>query len=159
MAVTSHVYPKAQDAINKKTISLTGDTFKVGLCTGDASAWTSTQQAYQYISDITGAYTEVVTGGGYTSGYSGRVTLSTLTLTITGNKEVWTCTSPAPISFGSSTTISARCMFVADYTIGSTDANTPVVAIIDFGGTVASTAGAYTYTVDAVNGLAYWNAV
>lgn len=158
MAVTSHVYPKAIDAINKKTISLTGDTFKVGLCTGDASAWTGTQEAFQFISDITGAYTEVVTGGGYTAGYAGRVALSTLTLTITGNKEVWTCTSPAPISFGATTTISARSMFVADYSIGTTDANTPVIAIIDFGTTVASTSGAYTYTVDATNGLAAWTA-
>lgn len=159
MAVTSHVYPKAIDAINKKTISLTGDTFKVGLCTGDASTWGSTQEAYQFIADVTGAYTEVSTGGGYTAGYAGRVALSTLTLTITGNKEVWTCTSPAPISFGSTTTISARSMFIADYSIGTTDANTPVIAIIDFGTTVASTAGAYTYTVDGTNGLAFWTAV
>jgi hypothetical protein len=159
MAVTSHVYPKALDAINKKTISLTGDTFKVGLCTGSAAVWGATQEAYQFISDITGAYTEVATGGGYTSGYSGRVALSTLTLTISGNKEVWTCTSPAPISFGATTTISAQSMFVADYSIGTTDANTPVICIIDFGATVSSTSGAYTYTVDPTNGLAFWTAV
>jgi hypothetical protein len=158
MAVTSHVYPKAIDAINKKTINLTTDTFKVGLCTGSAATWGATQEAYQFISDITGAYTEVVTGGGYTSGYAGRLALTTLTLTISGNKEVWTCTAPAPISFGTTTTISAASMFIADYTIGTTDATTPVIAIIDFGQTVTSTAAAFTYTVDAVNGLAAWTA-
>jgi hypothetical protein len=158
MAVTSHVYPKAIDAINKKTVNLTADTFKVGLCTASAATWGATQEAYQYISDITTAYTEVSTGGGYTSGYAGRLALVTLTLTITTNKEVWTCTSPAPISFGSTTTIAAASMFVADYSIGSTDANTPVIAIIDFGQTVTSTAAAFTYTVDAVNGLAAWTA-
>lgn len=154
----SHIYPKAIDAIAKKTISLTADTFKVGLCTGDASAWTATQQAFQFISSVTGAYTEVVTGGGYTAGYAGRLALTTLTLTVTGANEVWTCTSPAPISFGSTTTISARSMFIADYTIGTTDANTPVIAIIDFGGTVTSTAGAFTYTVDPSLGLAQFAA-
>lgn len=158
MAVTSHIYPKAIDAINKKTVSLTADTFKVGLCTGSAATWGSTQQAYQFISDVTGAYTEVATGGGYTSGYAGRLALTTLTLTVTTNKEVWTCTSPAPISFGSTTTISAQSMFIADYSIGTTDANTPVIAIIDFGATVVSTAGAYTYTVDPTNGLVAWTA-
>lgn len=158
MAVTSHVYPKALDAIAKKTINLTSDTFKVGLCTGDASAWTSTQQAFQFISAITGAYTEVTTGGGYTAGYAGRLALTTLTLTVSTNKETWTCTSPAPISFGSTTTISARSMFIADYSIGASDTDTPVIAIIDFGGTVTSTAGAFTYTVDPSLGLAQFTA-
>jgi hypothetical protein len=152
MAVTSHVYPLAIDAINKKTINLTTDTFICGLCTGSAATWGSTQEAYQYVSAITGAYTECTS-----SGYA-RVTLTTLTLTITGNKEVWTCTSPAPISWGTTITLSAASMFVYDNTVGSGDSTHPVIAIIDFGGTVASTSGAYTFTVDPVNGLAAWTA-
>lgn len=158
MAVTSHVYPNAQYLLGTKAINLTSDTFKVGLLVNSTATWGSTQQAYQYISAVTGAYTEVATGGGYTSGYSGRVGLTTLTFSNNSpaGKNVWTCTSPAPISFGATTTISAAAMFVADYSIGSSDTNTPVIAIIDFGGTVASSSGAWTYTVDSVNGLAVW---
>ena len=69
----------------------------------------------------------------------------------------------SPISFGASTTISAASMFIYDKTAptnpNTTDANSWAVAIIDFGGTVSSTAGAFTYTVAASpNGLAYWTA-
>jgi len=162
MAVTSHLYPKLMVPLgNAKTIDLDGDSFKTGLCTGDASAWTTTQWAYQYVSDITGAYTEVTTGGGYTSGYANRVTLTTVTFTqqSAGNANIvsWTCTAPAPISFGASTTITARSMFINDQTIGAADASTPVVVIIDFGQNVSSTSGAFTYTVATTpNGLAYW---
>jgi hypothetical protein len=156
------MYPKFIDNLNKKNVSLTADSFKVGLCTGDASAWTATQQAYQFVADITGAYTEVITGGGYTSGFANRLALTTLTLT-TGTApgtDKWTCTAPAPISFGASTTITARSMFIVDITANaaSTDANAYVACIIDFGANVISTAGAFTYTVDPTNGLALFTA-
>lgn len=151
MSVTSHVYPYAQQLLGTKAISLTGDTFKVGLCTASAATWGSTQQAYKWVSDITTAYTEV-TSGGYA-----RVTLTTLTYTQGTDANVWTCTNPAPISFGSSITLAAASMFVFDSSIGAgVDSATPVISIIDFGGTVTSTAGAWTYTVDPTNGLAYW---
>jgi hypothetical protein len=152
MAVTSHVYPQALDAIALKTINLTTDTFMCGLCTASAATWGSTQEAYQYVSAVTGAYTEVTS-----SGYA-RVTLTTLTYTVSANKAVWTCTSPAPISWGSSITLSAASMFVYDNTVGSGDSTHPVICIIDFGGTVASTSGAWTFTVDPTNGLAAWTA-
>jgi hypothetical protein len=69
---------------------------------------------------------------------------------------VWTCTAPAPISFGASTTITARTMFLYDKTANAAAADTSSWApvIIDFGLSVSSTAGAFTYTVDATNGLA-----
>jgi hypothetical protein len=152
MAVTSHVYPLAENAINAKTISLTADTFVCGLCTQSAAAWGSTQQAYQYVSQVTAAYTECVNVG-----YA-RVTLTTMTLTVTGNKVVWTCTAPAPVSWGGSVSISAACLFVYDATVGSGDSSHPVIAITDFGQTIASTDSAYTFTPDPVNGFAYWTA-
>jgi hypothetical protein len=162
MAVTSHVYPKFIDQLNKKAVSLTADTYKAGLCTGDASAWTATQQVFQFVSDITTAYTEVTTGGGYTSGFANRQALTTFTLT-TGTApgtDKWTCTSPAPISFGATATISARSMFIFSTTANgaTTDANAWVACIIDFGVTVVSTAGPFTYTVDPTNGLALFTA-
>jgi hypothetical protein len=146
------VYPYAIQQIGLKAISLTADTFKVGLCTASAATWGATQEAYKFVSDITTAYTEVVTGG-----YA-RVTLTTLTYSSGSGtaKNVWTCTSPAPISFGASITLAAASMFVYDFSVGGTDATCPVICIVDFGGTVTSTAGPWTYTVDAVNGLAAW---
>ncbi len=156
MAVTSHVYPKAMTAINKGTINLAVTTsspvFKALLCTGDASTWGATQEAYQYVSDITGAYTEVAGGGDYAR----TAAFVTCTVTNSGATTIWKCTSPAPITFGAAVTISARSMFIYTTQVGSADASYPVIAVIDFGTTVASTAGAYTYTEDATNGLVVW---
>ena len=151
MAVTSHLYPYAQQQINEKAISLTADSFHMGLLVNSAATWGATQEAYQFVSAVTGAYTEVTS-----SGYA-RVTLTTCTVTYSGAKTTWTCTAPAPISFGSSITLAAAAGFIFDSTIGGgVDSATPVIAIIDFGGTVSSSAGAWTYTVDPVNGLASW---
>ena len=155
MAVTSHVYPKFINAVNSKTINLAvsagSPAFIAGLCTASAATWGATQEAYQFVSDITGAYTEV-TGGGYAR----TAAFTTATLTVSGAKDIWTVTSPAPISFGSSVTISAASMFIYTTQVGSGDSTYPVACIIDFGGTVTSTAGAFTYTVDPTNGLAAW---
>jgi hypothetical protein len=63
----------------------------------------------------------------------------------------WTCTSP--ISWGASITLSAASMVIFDHTVGGTDATSPVICAIDFGQTVTSTAGAWTYTVDPSLGL------
>lgn len=148
MAVTAHIYPYAIDQIGKKAINLTSDTFKALLMTGSAATWGATQEAYQFVSTVIAAYTEV-TGGGYA-----RVTLASPTYTFSGNVNTWSCASP--ISFGASVTISAASMLIFDSSIGGgVDSATPVVSIIDFGGTVSSTAGAWTYTVSG-SGLATW---
>jgi len=169
MAVTSHVYPTALSvwAPGSATVATclnpTTDTIAAGLCTASAATWGATQWAYAYVNAVTGAYTEVTTGGGYTSGYANRQALTTFTwgITATANVLMWTCTSPSPISFGASTTISAASMFLYDKTghSASADTNSWAIAIIDFGGTVSSTSGAFTYTVaSSPNGLAYWTA-
>ena len=68
--------------IGTKAIDLTADTFTAGLMTGDAAAWaTGTVWGYQFVSAVTGAYTEISTVGTYTAGYAGRVALTTLTFT------------------------------------------------------------------------------
>lgn len=166
MAVTAHVPPKVIAAMAGSTaINLTSDTFTAGLMTGTLGAWaTGTVWGYVFASDFTGAYTEISTVGTYTAGYAGRVALLTLTLTTQAatndNISSWTCTSPAPIAFGGgAASISARTMFINDKTAkgSSSDANSYVITIIDFGATVSSTAGAYTYTVAATpNGLVYF---
>ena len=151
MAVTSHVYPYAVQQINKALLdihSTSAGVFKMGLCTSSAATWGATQQAYKFVSDITGAYTEVSSGG-----YA-RVSLTSITLTQGTDNNVWSCSSP--ISFGSSITLSAASAFVYTTLIGSGDSSYPVIAIIDFGTTVTSSAGAWTYTVDPTNGLVVW---
>jgi hypothetical protein len=172
MAVTSHLYPNAAlkwapGAVASPTncINPTTDTFAAGLCTASAATWAATQWAYVFVSSVTAAYTEVTTGGGYTSGWANRQALTTFTYAVTGtaNINMWTCTAPSPISFGATATISAACMFIYDKTAptnpNTTDANSWVVWISDFGQTVVSTAGPFAYTVAATpNGLAYWTA-
>lgn len=148
MSVTPHVMPYAIDQIGKKAISLTGDTFQAYLSGTAISTWGSTQEAYKFVSDFLTPYPEV-SGGGYA-----RVTLAGLLFTYSAEKNIWTCTSP--ISFGASVTISAASMVIFDHTVGGTDATSPVITAIDFGGTVTSTSGPWTYTVDGTNGLAYW---
>ena len=122
----------------------------MGLLVNSAATWGATQEAYQFVSAVTGAYTEVTS-----SGYA-RVALTTCTVTFSGTKTTWTCTAPAPISFGSSITLAASAGFIYDSSVGSADASYPVIAVIDFGGTVNSASGAWTYTADPVNGLCSW---
>lgn len=128
--------------------STSAGAFKIGLCTSAAATWGATQQAYQFVSTVTGAYTEVSSGG-----YA-RQSLTSITLTQGTDKNVWTCASP--ISFGSSITLSAASAFVYTTLIGSGDSSFPVIAVIDFGGTFSSTSSLWEYTVNATNGLAYW---
>ena len=165
MTVTAHVLPKVMVLWATKIIAPTADTMTAALCTGDSSAWTTgTVWGRQFASDITAAYTEISTVGTYTAGYAGRVALTTFTCTrqaaTNDNIVSWTCTSPAPIAFGGgSASISARTLFINNKTAGSatSDANSNVMTVIDFGQTVSSTSGAYTYTVAAApNGLLYW---
>ena len=150
--MTSHCFPYAAQQINKGLLdihSTSAGAFKIGLCTASAATWGATQQAYQFVSSITAAYTEVSSGG-----YA-RQSLTGITLTQGTDSNVWTCTSP--ISFGASITLSAASAFVYTTLIGSADASYPVISIIDFGGTVSSSAGPWTYTVDPVNGLVVWS--
>lgn len=163
MAVTSHVYPNWIKVLAQKPTNspdMDGDTFAAGLCTTASATWAATQWAYVFASDIVTAYTEVTTGGGYTSGYANRqaVAAPTFALGSANNIYKWTCTSP--ISFGATTTITAATMFIYDKTANAAAADTSswVPWSTDFGGNVISTAGAFTYTLDATNGLAFWTA-
>lgn len=172
MAVTSHLFPVAAGnwaptAVASPThcINPTTDTLAAGLTSValPIGSWTATPWAYVFVSTFLATYTEVVTGGGYTSGWANRQALTTFTYAVTGtaNINMWTCTAPSPISFGASTTITAATMFIYDKTAptnpNTTDANSWILWVSDFGGNVTSTAGAFTYTVASTpNGLAYW---
>ena len=166
MAVSAHVPPLTMVQIGTKAIALTADTLTAGLLVASSGiTWaTGTVWGYKFASDFTGAYTEISTVGTYTAGYAGRVSLTTNTFTqqaaTNDNIVSWTCTSPAPIAFGGgAASISARGMFINEHaSAGATmDSNSYVITIIDFGATVSSTSGAYTYTVAGTpNGLVYF---
>lgn len=146
MTVTSHLYPVTFEDVMNKVIDMNSDTLQAVLFTGDASAWTGTQQAFHFLSDLKTAYTECTD-----SDYA-RVTLASPSFSASGNKVVFTCTSP--ISFGSSVTITARSMAIVDTSVGGGDSSHPVIAVIDFGVNEISTSGPWEYDVDGTNGLA-----
>lgn len=164
MAVTSHAYPITMSRIVGEAAGTaidlaktTAGSFFAGLCTGDASAWTATEQAFDFVNDVTGAYTEVVNNGAGPGGNNyARVDISSgVALSRSGNLVKWACTSP--ITFGGgNVTLTGRSMFIFTKLIGSADASWPVLAIVDFGANVTSTAGAWTYTLDGTNGLISW---
>lgn len=156
MAVTSHIYPYAQSLIlaNTPRINLTTDSLKMLLMTTAAATWTATQWAYQFVTAVTTAYTEVAASGGYSTG---GVALAGAAIAAGGTTQSYKLTCTSPISFGATTTITALSALVYDTTIGSAYSSYPAVAIIDFGASVISTGGPWTYTIDATNGLCYWS--
>jgi hypothetical protein len=147
MAVTAHTMPYALQQISEKAINLTTDTFKMALFQTAISSWTATQEAYQFVSSFTGAYTEVVSGG-----YA-RVSLAGLTCTYSGEVVTWNATSP--ISFGASISLTAYSAIIYDASVGATDASFPVISAIDFGQAYTSTASAWTYTISGSGLLTY----
>lgn len=155
MAVTSHVYPYAQSLMlaHAGRIDLTSDALRMLLMTGDASAWTPTQWAYQFASAVTAAYTEVAAGGGYVTG---GVPLAVVAVVAGSTPQSCKLICTSPVSFGSATSITARSALVYDTTIGSAYSSYPAVGIIDFGSDVISDGGPWTYTVDPANGLFDW---
>lgn len=76
-----------------------------------------------------------VSGTGYTSG--GQTVTSTVTAADTTNH--WTTVTITPAVWSGSTTISATGAAIIDTTDGN-----KIVAVVDFGATVSSTAGTYT---------------
>lgn len=136
MAVTSKFYGKAFLSAFNKEIDLDSDTIKVMLCT---SAYTPNQDTHQYKSSVTNE----VAGTGYTAD---GVTLGSPTVTYTGGSK--TFMFDAADSSWSNSTITARYAVVYDATPGS-DATRPLIAYVDFGADVSTTAGTFTITWDA----------
>lgn len=136
MAVTAFFYGQAMLSAFNKEIDFDSDTIKVMLCT---STYTPNQDTHRYKSSVTNE----VTGTGYTAG---GATLGSPSLTYTGatnvlkldaNDAVWT-----------TSTITARYAVIYDSTPG-TDATRPLIAYVDFGADVTSTAGDFTIVWDA----------
>ena len=133
MAVTAKVYNQALTSLLAKAVNWSSDTIKVMLCT---SAYVPSQTTHQFKSSVTN---EVV-GTGYTAG---GATLGTKTEVITGQVKAL---DAADTSWATST-ITARTAVVYDDT-PATDATKPLLAYVDFGADVVSTAGTFSIAWD-----------
>lgn len=139
MAVSSKVYGLALQSMLSKEINFATDTVKAMLTT---SSYTPSQSAHRYKSSVTNE----VTGTGYTAG---GVTLAgkTVTYTTSSNTLTLDCNDPT----WATSTITAR--YLVFYVSTGSDATSPLIAYVDFGQDVSSSAAAFTYTVP-VTGIA-----
>jgi hypothetical protein len=136
MAVSAKFYGNAFVSAFNKKIDFDSDTIKVALCT---SSYTPDQDAHDFFNDITNE----VTGTGYTAG---GATLTSASITYTGASNVLKLDGD-DTSWASST-ITARYAIIYDATPG-TAATNPLIAYVDFGADVTSTAGTFTISWDA----------
>ena len=142
MAVTAKLY--GQGLMNMGGGSSAGgapidwlsDTIKVALCT---STYSPDQDAHDFFDDITN---EVANGNGYTSGgatlanKTAGYTSGTNVIKFDGDDVSWT-----------TSTITARYAIV--YKSSGVASTSPLIAYIDFGADVSSTAGTFQITWDA----------
>lgn len=137
MAVTAKLYGNMLLKALNKEIDYDSDTIKIMLCT---SSYTPDQDSHIYKSSVGN---EVASGNGYTTGGAALAnksigyTTATNVIKIDADDVVW-----------STSTITARYAVIYDDT-PSTDATKPLIAYIDFGADVVSSAGSFTITFDA----------
>ena len=136
MAVSAFVFGQFLDHLAQKRIDLDTDTIKVALAT---SAWTPNQDTNDYFDDVTNQ----VTGTGYTGG---GATLTGVTWAYTAGTNTWKFDA-ADVSWPSST-ITARYAVIYVETAGAASTD-PLIAYVDFGADVSTTAGTFSIVWDA----------
>lgn len=135
MAVSAKLYGNVFAKAFNKEINLASDTIKVALCT---STYTPDQDAHTYFSNITNE----VSGTGYTAG---GVALASKTVTYSSGTN--TLTFDAADTSWTSSTLTARYAVIYDST--GTASTSPLIAYVDFGADVSSSAGTFQITWDA----------
>lgn len=135
MAVTSFFYGNAFVSAFNGLIDFDTDTIKVALCT---SSYTPAQDTHDFFNDVTNE----VSGTGYTAG---GATLASASITYTGGTNVLKLDG-ADTSWTTST-ITAR--YAVIYKSTGTAATSPLIAYVDFGADVISSAGTLQITWDA----------
>ncbi|BDB59004.1 MULTISPECIES: hypothetical protein [Rhodococcus] len=136
MAVTAKLYGGFLQSLAAGEINLASDTLKAMLCT---SAYTPNQDTHRYKSSVTGE----VTGTGYTAGGK-SLTGVTVTYDAATNRLRLDSDDPSwPDS-----TITCRYLVFYDATPAS-DATRPLIAYVDFGADVSTTAGTFTAAINA----------
>lgn len=131
MAVTAALYGAFIDHLAQKRIDLDTDTIKIALV---AAGYTPSLDTHDFFNDVTN---EVV-GTGYTAG---GATLTGVTWTYNASTNTWTFDA-ADASWASST-IAARYAVIYVDTAGASSTD-PLIALIDFGEVVSSTAAPFT---------------
>jgi hypothetical protein len=122
-------------ALNKE-IDWDTDTIKVALLT---NAYTPNQDTHNYYDDVVASQ---VTGTGYTAG---GLTLTNKTNTYVPDTN--TIILDAENVTWSSSTITAR--YAVIYSVGGTNATSPLIGYVDFGSDQSSSNGNFTITWDA----------
>lgn len=136
MAVTAFLYGSVAAKLANKEIDWDTDTIKVALCT---SSYTPAQDTHDYFNDITNE----VTGTGYTAG---GATLASKTVTYTAGTNT-TAFDAADTSWASSTITARYAIIYVD--TGGASSTDPLIAYVDFGADVSSSAGTFTITWDS----------
>lgn len=139
MPVSAKIYGGFLLSLANKEIDLDTDVLKVMLTT---SAYVPDQDTHRYKSSVTNE----ITGTGYTAT---GATLGTVTVGYTGATNV--LKFDAADTVWAASTITARYAVIYDST-PATDATRPLIAYIDFGADVSSTAADFTIVWDA-NGI------
>jgi len=135
MAVTAKLYGSVVAKLANKEIDLDTDTVKVALTT---STYTPDQDAHDYFNDVTNE----VTGTGYTAG---GATLGSKTVGYTAGTN--TFKFDAADTSWTTSTITAR--YAVIYVDTGTPSTSPLIAYVDFGADVSTTAGTFLITWDA----------
>lgn len=128
MAVTAFLYSRSNAGAFNKEIDFDTDTIKVALLTG----YTPDQDAHDFFNDVSASQ---ITGTGYTAG---GATLGTKTVGTSG--KVFTIDA-ADTTWSSSTLSATHAVIYVDT---GNAATSRLIACINFGGTVSSTAGNFT---------------
>lgn len=136
MPVTAFIFGQFVDHLAQKRIDLDTDTIKIALAT---STFAPNQDTMDYFNDVTN---EVV-GTGYTAG---GATLTGVTWAYTAATNTWKFDA-ADVSWPTST-ITARYAIIYVETAGASSTD-PLIAYIDFGADVSTTAGTFSIVFDA----------
>lgn len=135
MAVSAKLYGSVIAKAFNKEIDLDTDIIKVALCT---SSYTPDQDTHDYFNDITNE----VTGTGYTAG---GATLGSKAVTYTAGTN--TFMFDAADTSWTTSTITARYAIIYEST--GTASTSALIAYVDFGADVVSTAGTFQITWDS----------
>ena len=129
MAITHKIYRGFFESLFNKEIDLDSDTLKVMLVT---EAYTPDQATHRYKNQVTGeASGPGYTAGGVTLAGPPSITTSGLTVGLDSDDIAWP-----------SSTISGRYLVFYDAT-PATDAQRPLISVVDFGETVSTTSGTF----------------
>lgn len=134
--MSSKLYGQFLSQALNKEIDWDSDTIKVALLT---NAYTPNQDTHNYYDDVVASQ---VTGTGYTAG---GLTLTNKTNTYVPDTN--TIILDAENVTWSSSTITAR--YAVIYSVGGTNATSPLIGYVDFGSDQSSSNGNFTITWDS----------